>query len=151
VDAEDGAAAVEVVVDKIYTGKCHCGAVQYSAEGLSDIWYCHCRQCRELTGHYMAAAGVARDKLHINGDVIWTSIIGSEIEGGSKTGHCPSCHSYMFWDQCRQPTISIIAGTIEDTSEIQVKGHIFVGSKGDYYEITDGLPQYESYPENGTR
>jgi len=21
--------------------------------------------------------------------------------------------------------------------------HIFVGSKGDYYEITDGLPQHE--------
>jgi hypothetical protein len=26
---------------------------------------------------------------------------------------------------------------------VAIVGHIFVASKGDYYEITDGLPQFE--------
>ena len=31
------------------------------------------------------------------------------------------------------------------------KGHIYIEEKPAHYEITDGLPQYEGYPEGGTR
>ena len=133
-------------VGKRYTGKCLCGAVAFKAEALSDIWYCHCNQCRHLTGLYIAAAGVQRDKLKINGEVNWLP-----ISDRSKSGHCPSCGSYMFWDSHGFDTISVLAGNIDDTTGLDVKGHIFTSEKGAFYEITDGLPQYELYPPTGTR
>ena len=135
-----------VVGGRTYTGECLCGDVTFEAQALSDIWYCHCNQCRHLTGLYIAAAGVKRDNLRIKGKVIWLS-----ISERSKSGHCPSCGSYMFWDSHGFDTISILAGSIDDTTGLEVKGHIYTSEKGAFYEITDGLPQYEVYPPTGTR
>ena len=132
--------------EKTYTGKCLCGAVSYRAIGLSDIWYCHCKQCQKLTGLYISAAGVKREKLVIEGEVNWLP-----ISEGSKSGHCKSCGCYMFWNEAKRDTISVLTGTIDNTDGLAVKGHIFVADKGDYYEITDSLPQYDAFPPNGTR
>lgn len=57
----------------------------------------------------------------------------------------------MFWDSVGFDTISILAGNLDDTAGLDVKGHIFVSEKADYYEITDGLPQFDLSPPNGTR
>ena len=125
-----------------HTGQCLCGGVTFTAQGLSDIWYCHCTQCQHLTGLYIAAAGVERENLVIEGDVNWLP-----ISDKSKSGHCRKCGSYMFWDMPTHPTVSVLAGNIDDTTGLEVNGHIFVAEKPDYYEITDDLPQFDTYPE----
>ncbi len=122
-------------------GSCHCGAVQFSAEQAADIWFCHCHQCQKLTGHFVAAAGVMRDNFSQSGDVTWRA-----ISPRTKTGSCSLCGSLLFWDSEENETISIMAGSFDDASGLAVKGHIFVGEKNTYYDITDGLPQFESYP-----
>jgi len=114
--------------------------------GLSDIWYCHCKQCQHLTGLYISAAGVKRENLTISGEVNWLP-----ISEASKSGHCEGCGSYLFWDAHQEDTMSVLTGSLDDTSGLDVKGHIFVAEKGEYYEINDGLPQYVGYPEAGTR
>ncbi len=47
--------------------------------------------------------------------------------------------------------MSVLTGCVDDTSKLEVKGHIYVEEKPAHYEITDGLPQYEGYPDRGTR
>ena len=131
---------------KAYTGSCLCGSVSFETSELSDIWYCHCKQCQKLTGLYISAAGSPRDKLKINGAVNWLT-----ISEKSESGHCEKCGCYMFWSMYDSPSISILTGCLDHTDGIEVKGHIFTADKGDYYEITDGLPQYEGYPAEGTR
>ena len=37
----------------------------------------------------------------------------------------------------------IIAGSLDTPTGLKTIGHIFVGEKSDYYEITDELPQFE--------
>ncbi len=37
--------------------------------------------------------------------------------------------------------LSIFAGTIDGATGLRTAGHIFVADKGDYYDISDGLPQ----------
>ena len=56
---------------KVRTGSCACGAISYRAETVAPIWYCHCRQCRNITGHYMAASQVALDQIEISGEPKW--------------------------------------------------------------------------------
>ena len=131
---------------KSYTGQCLCGAVSYRAKGLSDIWYCHCKQCQKLTGLYISAAGVKRDDLEISGDVNWLP-----ISEDTKSGHCYQCGCYMFWDEAVRDTVSVLTGCLDNTEGLELKGHIFVADKADYFEITDGLPQYDAFPPQGTR
>jgi hypothetical protein len=37
-------------------------------------------------------------------------------------------------------------GTLDDDPGQRVQGHVFVGSKAPWVEITDDLPQFEEYP-----
>ena len=45
--------------------------------------------------------------------------------------------------------VCIPAGSIDGDPEIRPSVHIFVGSKAPWYEITDGLPQFDRFPPEG--
>lgn len=57
------------------------------------------------------------------------------------------CGSHLFWRSFSDDEMAILAASIDEPSELRVSYHIFVESKGDYYEITDGLPQFVGYDE----
>jgi len=140
---------VDVVAEdeaRVYTGHCLCGDVSFTAKDLSDIWYCHCKQCQHLTGLYIAAAGTERENIDILGPIQWLP-----VSEKSNSGQCKTCGSYMFWDMPSRPTMSVLAGNIDDTSGLEVKGHIYVSEKGSYYDINDGLPQYDTVPDGTLR
>nr|WP_255768924.1 GFA family protein [Maritalea mediterranea] len=128
----------------MHKGECLCGAVQFEARGLADIWFCHCRQCRYLSGHYVAAAAVARDKVKIEGPLKWAPFTPT-----AEYAFCISCGTPLFWRQTTGHTLSVFAGSLAHTKGIEVKGHIFVAEKGDYYQITDDLPQFPGQPHAG--
>jgi hypothetical protein len=130
------------VAEGQHHGKCLCGAVTYRAEGLADIWYCHCRQCRSLTGHYMAACRTERARLTVSGEVVWAL-----HSGASEHGRCAHCGSLLFWSNPRSAKVSVLPGSLDNTDGIAVCGHIYVSEKGDYYEIGDGLPQFSVMPD----
>ena len=131
------------MAEAIHSGKCLCGAVSYRARGLADIWYCHCTQCRKLTGHYIAACRTTNDKLDVSGDVIW-----AHHSGTSQHARCAACGSLLFWARQGSGVVSVLPGSLDHTDGIDCKGHIFVAEKGDYYTITDGLPQYSTQPQD---
>ena len=66
-----------------YNGSCVCGQTTYEAFDLADVSYCHCEQCRKMTGHYMAACQVKRDKIKIKGEIKWFY-----THKGSRHGFC---------------------------------------------------------------
>jgi hypothetical protein len=41
--------------------------------------------------------------------------------------------------------VHVAMGSLVDEPTIRPAGHIFVGSKAPWYEITDELPQFEEY------
>lgn len=127
-----------------HSGSCLCGAVTYHAEGLRDIWLCHCVQCRKVTGHYLAACRTERERLEVTGDVTWSS-----HSGTSQLGRCARCGCPVLWQQPGSPTISVLAGSLDSAEGIAAVGHAFVGEKGDYYAIGDGLPQFTATPTGG--
>ena len=118
-------------------GGCLCGAVTYTIDGpLRPVVNCHCKQCRKSSGHHVAATSGARDKIEITGEVTWY-----KSSQTARRGFCAKCGSNLFWDGGGE-NISIHAGTLDGATGLQTCGHIFVADKGDYYEITDDLPQF---------
>ncbi len=118
------------------TGSCLCGGVKYVVEGpLRPVVYCHCEQCRKTSGHHVAATAAPRGKVKISGEVRWF-----RSSATARRGFCPTCGGNLFWDGPGE-NISIMAGTLDDSSGLHAIGHIFVADKAGYMEICDGLAQ----------
>jgi hypothetical protein len=47
-------------------------------------------------------------------------------------------------DRHKHDWIGIALGAVDGPTNTKLKIHVFVANKGDYYEITDGLPQNRS-------
>ncbi|MBZ9812490.1 GFA family protein [Mesorhizobium sp. CA7] len=128
-------------MDDNHSGSCLCGAVRFRTKGpLRGVIYCHCSQCRKQSGHFYAATNVADADIVIEGmeNLTWY-----EASDFAKRGFCKTCGSVLFWKPKGDAYISVMAGSFEEPSGLQGECHIFVGDKGDYYSIEDGLPQFE--------
>lgn len=128
-------------MSKKHSGSCLCGAVRFSICGpLRGVVYCHCSQCRKQSGHFYAATSVDDADLEIEGAGSITWFAASSV---AKRGFCSACGSVLFWKHKDHCETSIMAGAFDSPSGLKGEVHIFVGDKGDYYTIDDGLPQYE--------
>ena len=127
------------------TGGCLCGAIRYDVDGpLRPVVNCHCRQCRKTSGHHVAATSAAREHIRISGAVTWY-----QSSDTARRGFCAICGSNLFWDGAGD-NLSIFAGSLDGETGQKTAGHIYVADKGDYYEITDGLPQAQKHDPNLT-
>jgi len=121
------------------TGGCLCSEVSFRVTGpLRPVAACHCRQCRRSSGHYVAATAAPRGAVEIEGEVRWY-----RSSDTARRGFCPACGSNLFWDGGGE-TLSIFAGALDAPSGVILDRHIFCADKGDYYEISDGLPQFSA-------
>jgi hypothetical protein len=121
------------------TGRCNCGAVSFVGEGpFRPAKACHCKTCRRQSGHYVAATETAWSKLTISGDerIVWFS-----ATQHARRGFCPRCGTHLFWRRTGSDRVSIWMGCLDEPTSLRLADHIFVGEKGDYYSIDDGLPQ----------
>lgn len=119
------------------TGSCLCGDVTFEVHGTpQEPTACHCTQCRRQSGHFWAAAHVARDEITIRGEVAWY-----EASPAARRGFCPRCGSFLFWEPREGGRIDFALGALDAPTGLRLEKHIFVADKGDYYDIKDGLPQ----------
>jgi hypothetical protein len=122
-----------------HTGACLCGAVSFVVEGdLKAPDACHCSQCRKQSGHYWASTNVAQSALTLRGEDKITWYQASEKV---RRGFCSACGSFLFWDPLEHPVIAVAMGAFDKPTNTKLHVHIFVDDKGDYYDISDGLPQ----------
>ena len=127
-------------------GRCLCGGVQYTVEGpLRPVVYCHCTMCRRSTGHFFAATACARADLKLESD---KTLQWYQSSPTARRGFCAACGSNLFWEAAGTETISILAGSLDTPSGLVAREHIFVAEAGEYYSVTDGLPQHAGWPAN---
>ncbi|QND53398.1 GFA family protein [Phyllobacterium sp. 628] len=125
---------------ELHSGSCLCGNISFKTRGkLRGIVYCHCSQCRKQSGHYYAATNVQNDDITILGEDNIKWYAASEY---AARGFCKNCGSVMFWKHHDLDYISVMAGSFDQPSGLRGETHIFVGDKGDYYDIKDELPKY---------
>ncbi|MEO6301123.1 MAG: GFA family protein, partial [Paracoccaceae bacterium] len=67
--------------------------------------------------------------------------------GGGEQSFCPTCGSSIGF-RGAEGTFSIEAGVIDNPTGGRLTSHIFVADKGDYYALTDGLPQFQQRDDN---
>ncbi len=131
----------------MHKGSCQCGAVRFEVAGdLPDPDACHCTQCRKTSGHYFVSSDIPRSAIAIQGAENVTWYRSSEKV---RRGFCSTCGSSLFWDPLERDWIGVAMGAFDKPTGAHIHVHIFVAEKGDYYEITNSMPQHKTTPLAG--
>ena len=131
----------------IHKGSCLCGAVAYEINGsLGPIVYCHCSRCRKVNGSAFAAVSAVADSDFriVKGQ---ESLRSYHTHAGVHRMFCGTCGSPIIGKRDSAPeTVRVRIGTLDTPLDTKVTAHIFAGSKAEWYEICDGMPQHDERP-----
>jgi len=123
------------------TGSCICGAVAFETTGaLKDVVYCHCTDCRKQAGQALAFTAAWKDQFRFTEERGLKWFQSSEH---SRRGFCGECGSVLFFDTDGDEKLTITAGAFDGATGLASAAHIWVASKGDYYDINDGAAQHD--------
>jgi len=126
------------------TGHCLCGKVRYQiAKQPVAMMYCHCEECRRATGSSLnTSIFVQRDQFKL---VSGESLVSYHETSPDNLRHfCSGCGSPLFKFFPEPPgMMTVRAGTLDSDPGVRPAGHIWVSEKAPWFEIADGLPQYE--------
>jgi len=126
----------------MHQGSCLCGGVTFETTGdLSQPSACHCSQCRKQSGHVWASTHMPDSALTLTAQ---DSLKWHAASDSAKRGFCGTCGSFLFWKHNDEDTISVAMGSLSEPTGLHLARHIFTADKGDYYDITDDLPQLET-------
>ena len=127
------------------TGGCLCGAVRYEIIGdLRGIVNCHCSKCRRFHGSMVSYTSIKFENLSLveQGGLKWFKSETDETPNVHR-GFCSQCGSSLFWHPRDQKHIAVAAGSLDDTANLEIIGHVWTSQKSGYYKIIDDLPQFQ--------
>ena len=126
---------------------CLCQGIALEIDGpVRDLLYCHCSMCRKAHGTAFRARGRVRtaDLRWLRGEDLARFY---ESSPGEHRGFCSVCGSNLFTKFAARPQeLGLALGILDDDPGCRPICHVFVGSKAPWHEITDALPQYETFP-----
>jgi len=132
-----------------FSGRCLCGAVQYSVTTeIEDFYFCHCEQCRKITGSAFAS-NILTKPVNVN----WIS--GSEnVKRFDYPGlrtftkvFCSNCGSGLPFLNEKGSALVIPAGSLDHEPNIKPANNIFWDDKAQWYEDGINAPKCEGFPE----
>ena len=131
-------------------GSCLCGAVKFEIHGkTTEIGMCHCSKCRKVSGVASnAVLMVGRDGLRwLSGE---DGLAKFEMEAGWGAWRCRVCGSPVPKMHPGGGAYWVPVGLLDSDPGVRVAGHMFVGSKAAWDEISDGTPQLREGFGSGT-
>lgn len=117
-------------------GSCLCGQVAYAIQAeLKKFYYCHCEQCRKLTGA-AHAANILAQPAEINWLKGEDKIKRYDAPKGREFTHvfCTDCGSGLPFLNVADSTLLIPAGSLDTDCGIAVDRNIFWSESPDWYE-----------------
>jgi hypothetical protein len=130
------------------TGRCLCGQIQYSANAdPAIIAVCHCKNCQKQTGTaFSLIVGIPRSTLSIQGRLKTfcdTGDSGQVVE----RNFCPECGSPIISNVAVMPELTFIkAGTLDDTSWLNPKMHIYCDSAQHWSLVPEDCQKFAKMP-----
>ena len=127
------------------SGSCFCDEVTCERDGKPEpAVACHCRRCRETSGHFWSATEIHHSRLRVTRDVGPRRYKSS---GRARRGFCATratCGSSLFREGFGNDRLAVAAGAIDGKTGLRTAEHIHVADKGDYHETGDGLTRKDT-------
>ena len=132
----------------IAQGSCLCGQVAWEFTGLPErVQNCHCTRCRRAR-----SAAFGTNAFYKKEQLEWKrgqeQVVNYALPDAKRFGQAFCGHCGGKVPRVVESTGYVVApcGSLDDAPGLSPIGNCFAGSKADWYEITDGLPQWEAYP-----
>ena len=129
-------------------GKCLCGQTCFEiSQALEDVSYCHCSICRKASGSAFAAYGATliENFKWLYGENLLSKF---EVSNVLSKQFCSHCGSTLVTYHLSEPDVYHVSlGCLNDDVEVKPEYHQFVGSKANWYQPTDGLPQFQRWSD----
>jgi len=132
--------------DKV-CGSCLCGDVSFEASDPAFMMNCHCTRCR------LSRAAPHATNLFVPRDTLtWLSgeaqVQNYKVPEAERFGaaFCRRCGGLVPRTHSTSELANIPAGCLDSDPGLIPRGHIYVGSKADWFRIGDDLPQWETSP-----
>ena len=126
----------------VITGECFCGEVAFEVSGsVFDARSCHCSRCRKaFSGAGSAYALVQPGAFRwTKGEALLTSYVNQKTAGLQFCKVCGSTLCGVFNGEVH----GVSLGCLNDSPEVTLARHIFVGSKASWDTIGGDAPQFE--------
>ena len=133
------------------TGRCLCGAVQYTITGAAKRFYhCHCQRCRRATGTGHAAniavkASTDEKITWISGEQLIKRYKVPEAERFTNC-FCTQCGGRLPRYDVGMDVVFIPAGSLDNEPDIQPQARIFWDSRAAWSCDGKELPVFAEYP-----
>jgi hypothetical protein len=128
-------------------GGCLCGGIRYEITGpVEHAHYCHCSMCRKAHGSaFRARLAVPKSSLRfVRGEEL---LVRYRSSGSTVRTFCRVCGSPMVNSWTGEPdNYGLAMGSLDDDPGVRASCHVFVASKAPWFDITDGLPQFDQDP-----
>ena len=125
------------------TGRCHCGAISYSAAvDPAKVGICHCTDCQTLTGsaYRVSVPAPAETFKLLSGQ---PKVYIKTAESGNKRAHafCPSCGSPVYASAIADtPTYSLRVGALDQRASLPPRRQIWCKSALPWSENLEEVP-----------
>ncbi len=134
---------------EVFEGNCQCGSVAYRVTGhTATLFVCHCKECqRQSSSAFGMALWIKEPMVKLTSGVLKEWI--RTMPSGRKMScqFCPECGTRLFHKTLGQTQLlSIKPGTLRDTRGLKPVGHIWVDSKQSWFDIQEGVLQFEGNP-----
>ena len=124
------------------SGGCLCGQVKYSANAdPAFVGVCHCKNCQRTSGTaFSVVVAVPKAALSVTGHLqAWIATRATAARSWGMRSFCPDCGSSLFSDAAAMPALTMIkAGTLDDTSWLDPKMHVYCSSAQRWTPIPEG-------------
>ena len=124
------------------SGECFCGKVTYEVSGkLYDARSCHCSRCRKaFSSQASSYAQVNADEFRwLSGEELLTSYVDKHGFGLQFCSECGSTICGIYDGAIHGVTLGCVSGD----PDVEIRKHIFVGSKASWEIIPDGVVTFD--------
>ena len=129
-------------------GSCLCGAVVYQLETrLKNFYFCHCQQCRKLTGS-AHAANILAEPVSVDWVRGTDKIKRYDAPDDRSFTHvfCRDCGSGLPFLNVSETTLFIPAGSLDSAPDIEVDCNIFWDEAPAWYESALSARRCKAFP-----
>jgi hypothetical protein len=131
----------------IRRGRCCCNAVVYEIEGEPLFTHaCHCLDCqRSSGGAYWITVLFEESQVRISQGALHTFEM-TAASGNKKSLHfCPECGTTVLsYAEARPGLVILRPGTLDDTSWVTPRAHIWTKNKHPGVVLPDDVPAFET-------
>ena len=133
---------------EIIEGGCRCGLIRYRAnvDKLPNVYACHCLDCQTWSGSAFSLQIILpEDRFEVTGEPLLYERTSPESGRISRQRGCPVCICRVYTNSARPGFVTLRAGTLDRSNELNVVAHIWTKRKMKGIVIPEGVP---SWPES---